>query len=111
MICLEGFLILHLCKEDEVKVCALRVAVGHMGRHNGVRQRMADLAHIKVNLLHIGPVDGTLQGIGGDAEVHERITQIRVVKASLFPALRDIAGQRQAAVLESDLADILCDIL
>ena len=64
-----------------------------------------------MHLLHVGPVDGALKRVGRDAEVHEGIAQIRVVEAALFPALCDIAGEGQTAVLPCDLSDILRNVL
>ena len=107
---LERLLVLHFGQEDEVQVRALRVAMAHVGGDDGVGQCVADLAHVKVHLLHIRPVDRALERIGGDAEVHERIAQVGVVESALFPALRDDARQGQAAVLEGDLGDVLCDV-
>ena len=85
--------------------------MAHMGRDNGVGQGVADLADVKMHLLHVRPVDSALKGIGRDAEVHECITQIRIVEAALFPASGDIAGERQAAVLSCDPGDIFRNVL
>ena len=110
VVCLECFLILHLGQEDEIQVRALRIAVRHMGRYDRVGQCMADLANIKMHLLHVRPVDGALESIGSDTEVHERIAQVRVIEAALFPALCDVAGQGQTAVLAGNFGDVFRNV-
>ena len=106
----EGVLILHAGEEDEVQVRTLRIAVRHVRRDDGVRQRVADLAHVGVHLLHVRPVDRALERVGRDAEVHERVAQVGVVEAALLPAAGDVAGERHAAVTERDLCNVARDV-
>ena len=110
MVGLEGVLILHAGEEDEIQVRALRITVRHVRRDDGVRQRVADLAHVGVHLLHVRPVDRALERVGRDAEVHERVAQVGVVEAALFPAAGDVAGQRHAAVFERNFCDVARDV-
>ena len=111
VVAFECVRVIHLGDEDEVQVRALRVAVGHVRGHDGVGQRVADLAHVAVHLRHVRPVHGAFQRVGDDAEIHERVAQIRVVEAALFPALCDIARHRHCAVLECDLGNVFCYVL
>ena len=81
-----------------------------MSGDNSVRQSLADLADVRVNLRHVRPVDRTFKRVGRNAEVHERVSEIRVVKASLFPALADEGGKAHCAVFLCNAADILRNI-
>ena len=53
VVCLECLLVLHFRQEDEIQVRTLRIAVAHMSCDDGVWQRVADLAHVKMHLLHV----------------------------------------------------------
>ena len=111
MVCLEAVRIGHSGDKNKIQIGPLGVTVGHMGGHNSIRQRMADLPHFPVYLCHIGPVDRTFQGIGHNAEVQQGIPQIGIVKTPLLPALRHKRGQAHGLILTCDSADIFCHIL
>jgi len=73
---------------------------------DGVGQGVTHPAHVGVDLLHVGPVDGALQRVRDHAEVHQRVPEIGVVEAALFPAAADVAREGHGLVLQGDAGDL-----
>lgn len=96
--------------EDEVKICALRIAVRNMASANCVRPCLDDFSHLVVNFGHIVPIDSALERVDDDAVVLNGVAKIRIGESAVLPRSRYVAGEIQPVILSCNLADIAIDV-
>lgn len=96
--------------EDEIEVCALRIAVRDMASADCVRPRFDDRSHLVVNFGHIVPVDRTFESVDDDAVVLNGVAKIRVGKSAVFPRRRDVTREIEPVILSCNLADVAIDV-
>lgn len=98
---LELFNALVLLHPDEVKVCAVLIAVRDMAGADDVWVRFNELSDVVVNVIDFVPGHCTFEGVDDNAEVLIIVAHIGIGETSRRPFRHDDAGQERRQMMFS----------